>query len=441
MIISIITLFPDLYSAFLKTSLVRRAQEQGYITVTLHNLFDFCKPKERVDSPPFGHGAGLLLRPDIVEKGVDAQEATYGSAYKIFFSPQGQKLNQDILQTIAQESSKKGHIMLLPARYEGMDARVEEYYADCIISLGDFVIMGGDLPAMVLMEGLFRLFPGVVGKQESVKYESFSGPFLDYRHYTQPVVWKGRTVPDVVRSGNHAQIEKFNREDAVQRTVLHHFDWLRSHIRSADDKALAERCIPAHYAVLMHTNVLLEGGREGTSSVTSLDIHDIARSARTFGIKKYFIVTPLVDQQKVIRKLLDFWKTDVGITYNPSRHEALNNVILASTIDEVITHIEHLENAQPLLIATAARKHQHAQSITYYDQERVWSLRRPILFVFGTARGLAFSLISRCEFILEPIEGFSEFNHLSVRSAAAIIFDRWLGINSVKEYYESKKVY
>jgi tRNA (guanine37-N1)-methyltransferase len=429
MVISILSLFPDLYTPFLNTSLVARAREKKLVSLEVHNLFAYCKPKERIDSPTFGHGAGMLLRPDIIEKAVEDHQAQYGKAYKIFFSPHGKKLDQPMLKALAQIITEKKHVMLLPARYEGMDARVEEYYGDLILSIGDFVLMGGDLPAMVLIEGLLRLLPGVIGKQSSVEHESFSGPFVDYPEYTAPVVWKGLEVPEVLRSGNHAAIAAWRQDKAVERSILGHFDWVRSHIERKEDTRLVEKHLPAHYVVLMHTQVVLEEGREGTSSVTSLDIHDIARSARTFGIKKYFIVTPLLDQQKIVRKLLGFWQADVGIEYNPHRHEALGNVVLVSSLDEVLSIISQLEQKKPLLIGTGAKRREHRELITYNDQEKVWAHKRPVLFILGTARGLAPSLLESCDFLLEPIEGFSEFNHLSVRSAAAVIFDRWLGIN------------
>lgn len=179
----------------------------------------------------------------------------------------------------------------------------------------------------------------------------------------------------------------------------------------------------------MHSHVMLDQGREGTSSVTSLDIHDIARSARTYGIKKYFIVTPLEDQHKIVNKLLEFWHTDVGIDYNPQRHEALKLVTLVSTFEEVLQQIEHDESQKPLLLATSAQSTQTVPLISYHDQQKVWSPGRPVVIIFGTARGLASSFVEKCDYQLGPVQGFSSFNHLSVRSAAAIIFDRWLGIN------------
>jgi len=428
--ISIVTLFPSLYDPFLNTSLVHRAIEAGHVAFSVENLFNYCAPKERIDSPTFGHSAGMLIKPEVIQKAIEQQEAVHGSSHKIFFSPHGKKLDQALLKKLVKNFQDKKHIMLLPARYEGMDARVEDCYADELISIGDYVLMGGDLPAMVLIEGLLRLIPGVIGKQESVEEESFSGPFVDHPEFTAPVEWKGCQVPEVIRSGNHAEIVAWRRKAAAGRTVFHHFEWLRSHVIKKEDIALASSFTPHHYVILMHSQVMLEQGREGTSSVTSLDIHDIARSAATYGIKKYFIVTPLADQQKIVRKLLEFWQTEVGAEYNPQRFEALKSVMLVSTIDEAMHEIEQQEAKKPLLIATSAKQHENVPSITYFDQEKVWEPRRPVVFIFGTARGLAPSLIEKCDFLLGPLKGFSTFNHLSVRSAAAIIFDRWFGINN-----------
>lgn len=430
--VSIVTLFPELYSPFLATSLVGKAQEHGHANISLINMFSMVEPKERIDSPTFGHGAGMLIKPEIVEKAIEQQEAKHGEAFKIFFSPAGKKLDQNLLKHIYEESSKKKHVMLLPARYEGMDARVEQVYADCLVSIGDFVLMGGDLPAMVLLEGLLRYVPGVIGKQSSVEQDSFSGPFVDNPEYTSPVVWKGLEVPEVIRSGDHKKIQVWQKNQAVEKTIIHHFEWLRSHIESKDDIDISAEYMPHHYAILMHDQVNLPDGTVGTSSVTSIDIHDIARSATTYGIKKYFIVTPLADQQKIIAKLLNFWHTSIGIQYNNNRHEALKNVTLVSTFEDALNCIKNDESASPLVIATAAKRYKHASRITYHDQEKVWSLKRPIALVFGTARGLSSQLLDSCDYLLEPIESFSKFNHLSVRSAAAIVFDRWLGINRVK---------
>lgn len=432
MIISILTLFPELYKEFSKTSLIGRATQKGVMKLNVKNLFEYAFPKTRIDSPVFGHNSGMLLRPDIIEKAIEEQEKNYKSSYKIFFSPQGKKLDQNLLKDLASKIHQKQHLMLLPARYEGMDSRVEEYYADLIVSIGDYVLMGGDLPAMVLIEGLTRLLPEVVSNQESIANESFSGPFFDHPSYTLPVIWKGFKVPDIVRSGNHKEIFNWQRSKAIEKTIYNNFNWLRSHILNYEDIQEVKNKLPAHYVVLMHDHVLVDSDRVGASSVTSLDVHDIARSACTFGLKKYFIVTPLLDQQKIIRKLLNFWLEESGISYNITRHEAIKNVILISSLEEVITKIIEIEGKEPVLIATTAKSKEvenKAKAITYYDQDKVWSQHKPVLFVLGTARGLSSYIINSCDYLLEPIKGFSSYNHLSVRSAAAIIFDRWFGIN------------
>lgn len=427
--ISVLTVLPELYTTFLKTSLIGRAQGSGSIQCTVSAFRDFAIPKERIDAPTFGHGAGMLIKPEVLDRAIAQREAAGGSAYKVFFSPQGKRLTQPLVANIVRHAQRMGHLLLVAGRYEGMDARAEEYYADEVISLGDFVAMGGDLPAMLFLEAFLRLIPGVVGKQESVEKESFSGPFVDYPEYTEPLEWHGMKVPEVIRSGNHAAIDEWRQQQAAKKTVIHHFQWLRSSRMSAQEKRLASGFIPPHYCALLHTDVLIgKEGQIGTTSVTSIDIHDMARSAATYGMRGFFVVTPLVDQQKIVHTLLDFWRSEEGIAYNRSRHSALNLVELTATLDDVVVKIEGNEGKKPLVIATSARNVQGVPEISYQDQEVIWQQERPVLLIFGTGRGLSQDCLQRCDYVLSPIVGFSDFNHLSVRSAAAIVVDRWLGL-------------
>jgi len=428
--ISIISVFPDLYRPFLNTSLIKRAQEKNVVTFDLADFFSFVAPKERIDAPTFGHGAGMLIKPEVVAKAIESKEAAHGKAYKIFFSPHGKKIDQAYLRTLAKTLEHVDHLMLVAARYEGMDARVEQEYAAEVLSLGDYVLMGGDLPAMVFLEGVLRLMPGVVGKQESVESDSFSGALVDYPEYTEPAVWHDKQVPEVLRSGNHAAIAAWRSDRALERSLLGHFDWFRSCDLSPALKKQAIAKIPNHYVALMHNDVITgDGDRVGTTSVTSLDMHDIARSAKTYGIKHYYLVTQLLDQQKIVRKLLDFWQTGSGVEYNASRHAAVKQVDVIESFDAVIEDIEKKEGKKPIVIATSARLVAHQGQITFHDQGIVWSHNRPVLFIFGTGKGLSPAILDRCDFLLVPVEGMSEYNHLSVRSAVAIILDRWLGLN------------
>lgn len=428
--ISILTVCDQLYEPFVHTSLVGRAQEKGVVHIDVQSFFTYVQPKERIDAPTFGPGAGMLIRPDVVQKAIEDKENKYGKALKIFFSPRGEKIDQRVFEKIAARGQELGHIMLVPARYEGMDARIEDEYADMILSVGDFVIMGGDVPAMLLIEGILRLMPHVVGKEESVSRESFNGPFVDFPSYTEPVEWQGKRVPDVLRSGNHAAIEKWRKEHAVQKTVKEHFLWLRSQALNNDEKKLARVYIPSHYVALMHSDVLVgEERKEGVTSVTSIDIHDIARSSKTYDVKEFFIVTPLLDQQKIVQKMLDFWKKGIGFEYNRCRYDAIQLVNLIGSLQEVIKKIEEKEGKKPLVVATSAQLSNAQQVVSFYDQKKVWQDDRPVLMIFGTGQGLSPQIIEQCDYLLLPVDGFSDFNHLSVRSAVAIILDRWLGVN------------
>ncbi|MCX5925320.1 MAG: hypothetical protein NT124_03440 [Candidatus Dependentiae bacterium] len=430
--VSIITVFPELYEPFLSVSLIKRAQEKGLIGIDVQSFFSLVPPKKRIDAATFGPGSGMLIRPEVVQDAVERQEKAHGKAFKIFFSPQGEPLNQRLLAKIAVQAQHAGHVMLFPARYEGMDARVEQEYADMIVSVGDFVLMGGDIPAMMLLEGFLRLIPGIVGKEESVHEESFTGPFTDYPEYTEPVEWKNRLVPDIVRSGNHAAIADWRMHQAARTSVRKHFSWMRSHAMTKKQQDCAASYMPRHYVALVHGDVLIGGERGvGTTSVTSIDLHDIARSCATYGVKEFFVVTPLLDQKRIVKKLLDFWCSDNGIMYNKSRHRAVKLVTVQDTIEQTIAAIEQQEGVAPLVIATSAVTGLvHAPLITFYDQVTAWQLDRPVLLVFGTGQGLRPEFLCQCDFQLLPIEGFSDFNHLSVRSAVAVVLDRWLGINS-----------
>ncbi|MFT6765808.1 MAG: tRNA (guanine37-N1)-methyltransferase, partial [Alteromonas naphthalenivorans] len=358
------------------------------------------------------------------------QEKEYGKAYRIFLTPQGKKLDQRLAKELSAKLQEKKHIMFIAGRYEGIDERAVQEYADLELSIGDYVLMGGDLPVMVALEAITRYLPGVVGKGESVEKDSFSGPFVDFPTYTTPPrEWKGRNIPEILLSGNHKAMNDWRANNAAERSVLEHFSWVRAHCRDKKDQETVAKYIPNHYCALMHDDVIVEQGRIGTSSVTSLDIHDIARSAKTYGIKNYFIVTPLKDQQRIVKTILGYWDSTDGIEYNKSRSNAVGQVRLVGNLDAVKATIREQEGMEPLVIATSAQVVEGVPFITYHDQHLVWDKKRPVLLIFGTAKGLSSELVKQCDYLLGPVLGFSNFNHLSVRSAAAIIFDRWLGIN------------
>lgn len=443
--ISIITVFPELFDQFLHTSLIKRAQENNLVTFNLVKLSNLVRAKERIDEPVCGPGAGMIIKPNLIEQAIDTCEKQHGPGYKIFFSPQGTKLSQKVLQKLVPQTTTSNpqkklpdtpHLILVCSRYEGIDERVITHYADLTISIGDYVLMGGDLPAQVFLEGFLRLIPGVVGKEESIAKESFSGPLLDYPEYGLPKVWKNQEIPEIILSGNHAAIEQWRQDQACKKTVLSRFDWFRTALPSPETIKTCSRHIPSHYVAIMHAEIVVKGtgqpDRVGCTSVTSLDLHDTARSCATYGIKNMFMVSPLKDQQAIMRDLLAFWVSDEGKAYNLSRHEAVSRVVPIDSLAQTIELIKKQEGAAPLIITTSAKQHAHAKTIDYFSQQTVWQLDRPVLFLFGTGHGLADHVIEQSDFLLVPVEGMTDYNHLSVRSAIAIILDRWLGLNPQK---------
>lgn len=210
--IDIITLFPDSFAGFLQSSIIGRAQKKGLVRINLINLRDFATDSYgSVDDRPYGGGAGMVLRVDIVSEAIKFVRKD-GSTV-ILLTPQGGVFNQ----AQAQNLCGKSHLILVAGHYEGFDERIRDL-TDLELSIGDYILTGGELPAAVVTEAVVRLLPGVLGKDESSRTESFSEGLLEYPQYTRPEDWEGKKVPPVLLSGNHAEIAKWRAEQSRIRT-------------------------------------------------------------------------------------------------------------------------------------------------------------------------------------------------------------------------------
>lgn len=208
---SILTLFPDLVLPWTREAILGKAIESGLISVDVRDIRDFSTDKHRtVDDAPYGGGAGMVMRVDVV---VNAIESTLPADEVILLSPSGALFNQKL----AAELSTKKHLVLVSGRYEGIDARVEKYVTR-EVSLGDYVLMGGELGALAVLEATARLIPGVIGDPESHQRDSFASGLLDYPHFTRPPEFRGQGVPEVLISGHHAKIAEWRRREALKRT-------------------------------------------------------------------------------------------------------------------------------------------------------------------------------------------------------------------------------
>jgi len=211
--IDVLTLFPGMFLGPLDESIIKRARESGRLDLKIHNLRDYAHDRHRtVDDRPFGGGPGMLLKPEPIFEAVEdlGREMTR----VILLSPSGRTFNQ----AIASELAKFEHLLLVSGHYEGFDERVREQLADDELSIGDYVLTNGALPVMVVVDAVTRLLPGVLGDDESAQEESFSHGLLEYPQYTRPADFKGMKVPEVLLSGNHAEIARWRGEQARLRT-------------------------------------------------------------------------------------------------------------------------------------------------------------------------------------------------------------------------------
>jgi tRNA (guanine37-N1)-methyltransferase len=211
----IITLFPDFFISPLNSSLIGKAIAKQIATVNLIDPRQFTTDKHhKVDDEPYGGGVGMLLKPEPIFAAVESLEMLPRREI-ILMTPQGQTLDRSLLQNLATNYDQ---LVLICGHYEGVDERIREHLATKEISLGDFVLTCGEIPALTLINGVVRLLPGTVGKSESLKAESFETNLLDYPQYTRPASYRGWEVPDVLRSGNHQEIERWRKERQIART-------------------------------------------------------------------------------------------------------------------------------------------------------------------------------------------------------------------------------
>lgn len=223
---TVITLMPEMWPGPLGHSLIGEAHANGLWQLSLMNLRDFGTGiHQKVDDTPYGGGAGMVMKPDVIDGALTAAKEQAPNAQLIHFSPRGERMSQPLLRELSQTS-----LILLCGRYEAIDQRVLDKHAPREVSLGDFVLTGGDIPAMALIEGCVRLLPGVVGKHESLGEESFGdgdyANLLEYPHYTKPALWEGRAVPEVLTSGHHANITQWRRQEAENLTKIRRPDLL-----------------------------------------------------------------------------------------------------------------------------------------------------------------------------------------------------------------------
>ena len=233
----ILTLFPDMFSSPLNESVLKRAQEKGIIEIGVHNIRDYTSDRHRVaDDYPYGGGRGMVMKPEPVIRGIESLKSPVEESRVVLMTPQGERFHQEY----ASRLCKLPHIIIVCGRYEGIDERVREY-VDEDISIGDYILSGGELPAMVLLDCISRLIPGVLGNPRSADDESFCNGLLESPQYTRPREYRGLEVPDVLLSGDHQKISRWRHVQSLKKTLERRPDLLeKTALQDEDLKILSQ---------------------------------------------------------------------------------------------------------------------------------------------------------------------------------------------------------
>lgn len=420
---TVITIFPQMFASPLGHSILKKAQDKNLLKVDLVDLRDYAKDKHRMtDDYPYGGGQGMVMKPEPLVAAIEDARKKHSKAHVVLLAPQGRVFKQSEAQRLAA----KEEIVLVCGRYEGIDERVKAFI-DEEISVGDFTLSGGEPAANIVIDAVARLVPGVLGNENSALEESFSDGLLEYPQYTRPEEFRGMKVPEVLLSGDHQRVKEWRQEKSLAVTRRQRPDLLLD-TKPAPQARTGKKSWQAKiYIALLHFPVYDKNHQVVTTAVTNMDIHDISRAAKTYGVAGFYVVTPVKPLQKLALKIIDHWETGYGAEYNVTRKDALALARLSDNLDDTIVNIESETGEQPIIVVTSARDTGTERTSFMALQDMLQRSTQPFLIIFGTGWGLTETIISKADYVLEAVEGNADYNHLSVRSAAAIILDRLLG--------------
>jgi tRNA (guanine37-N1)-methyltransferase len=423
----ILTIFPEFFESPFSFGLFKKGIEKNVIDIKTHDIREYSRDKHRTaDDAPYGGGGGMLMKPEPIGEAVKRIKSRDSKSLVILTSPGGELFSDET----ARELSTYDQLVIICGRYEGIDHRVRELYVDKEISIGDYVLSGGEYAAAVIADSVARFIPGFLGNELSPVKDSFSECLLEYPQYTRPETYEDRRIPEVLLSGNHREITEWRRKESIKRTYLMRPELLDRARLTTDDISLITDIKKSNrpkfrvYIALVHYPVYNNRLTIITTAFTNLDVHDISRAGTTYGIEKFYLVQPNREQQKLVERVLRHCTEGEGAEINKSRAEALEFVEIKDTLENAVLDIGRKEGTRPKIVVTDAR---HRDNMIGYGELREMMLNdkgEPFLLVFGTGWGLAEEIMEIADFVLKPVSGYTDYNHLSVRSAAAIILDR-----------------
>lgn len=423
---NILTIFPEMFEGVLSSGVIGRAADSGLLNINTYNIRDYTTDKHRmVDDRPYGGGSGMVMKPEPIAAALKDVTNSDDKSKVILLSPGGKTFNNEIAKDLADYET----LIFICGRYEGVDERIKEKYVDMELSIGDYVLSGGEYAAMAIIDSVARYIPGVLGNDQSTVDESFSSGLLEYPQYTRPEEFEGSKVPEVLLSGDHGKIGDWRRQKSIEKTFASRPDLIDRNILELDDINTVDnlkRKLEKNsnlYIALVHYPVYNKRLDVVKTSFTNIDVLDMARAGRTYGVKGFYLVHPVAEQRDLIRTVMEHWTKGKGYEYNTSRKESLEYTYISESLTDTIETIEKLEGSKPKIIVTDAR---YSDKMTGYLEmrETIESDSNPFLLLFGTGYGLIREIIEGSDYNLKPVVGSEIFNHLSVRSAASIILDR-----------------
>lgn len=421
--IDIFTLFPSMFAP-MNESIMKRAKDKGLAEIGVHDIREYADDPHCADDEVYGGGSGMVLKPEPIMAALEGQGYKAGDKV-IITTPAGKTFTQEDAQALSREE----RLFVVAGHYEGIDQRVAKLTGALEYSIGDYVLTGGELPAMVMTDSIVRLLEGVLGDSGSLDQESFNEGLVEQPQYTRPREFRGLSVPDVLLCGDHKVIDKWRRQESLKRTWQNRPDLLRKLPLEPQDREVLGALTgvkPSQggvYVALVHYPVLDPKGRIIATSVTNLDIHDIARLSATYGVKGYYIVQPGQEQKNLVSQLIGYWTKGHGAKVNPDRKYALDKVKVVDSLEDAVGDIAGKKDRIPKSVATSAKI--RPKFIDYTDlSDKMERDDNDYLLIFGTGHGLADEILDRADYVLKPIEGAGEYNHLSVRSAVSIVVDR-----------------
>jgi tRNA (guanine37-N1)-methyltransferase len=417
-------LFPSLFDNVFSYGVISKAIQKGIINITCINLRDYSPYKHRItEDYPYGGGPGLVMKVEPIYYAVKALREIKDTKV-LLLDPRGKKFSD----FYAKKLSNERDLTFICGRYEGVDERVRKFVVDDEFSIGDYILSGGEYAAICMIDAISRYIPGVLGDSESTTEESFAIGGLEYPQYTRPSVFLGETVPDILLSGHHAKIKDWRKQESIKLTLHYRKDLLKDMAFQCEKGKIKKNQMEELKKIsknlfigLMHYPMRDKEGDIVATALTNMDLHDISRTCKTYNVNKFYIINPIEAQRNIGQRIIKHWKDGFGSTYNENRRQAFEIVDIRESLLEVLKDIEEQKKEKPIIVATTARRrNKHIDKNVFFDK----LLRHSVLLLFGTGWGFTNDFLDTVDYILEPIEGIDGFNHLSVRSAVAIILDR-----------------